>query len=117
MMPTFQKDGKQPTTKNISRINRASSMIKIREEIMKKKELRKPTTSRMVTEDDFEDLEVKRMTRKSSSNHARGVLASEVDNRLVQDRGSKIQVVGSDVEALYPAWTRWRSPRSCTTPC
>ena len=89
MMPTFQKDGKQPTTKNISRINRASSMIKIREEIMKKKELRKPTTSRMITEDDFTYLEVKRVTRRSSSNHARGVLASEVDNRLVQDRVPK----------------------------
>ena len=33
----------------------------------------------------------------------RGVRASDVDNSLIQDRGAKIQVVGSDVEALYPS--------------
>ena len=78
-------------------------MIKIREELMKKKELRKPSASRVVREEDFEDLEVRRMERKASSKVARGVLASDVDNTVIQDRGAKIQVVGSDVEALYPS--------------
>ena len=104
-MPTFQKDGMKisSNTKSITRINRANSMIKIREELMKKKELRKPSASRVVREEDFEDLEVRRMERKASSKVARGVLASDVDNKVIQDRGAKIQVVGSDVEALYPS--------------
>ena len=44
-MPTFQKDEMEisSNTKSITRINRANSMIKIREELMKKKELRKPS--------------------------------------------------------------------------
>ena len=34
----------------------------------------------------------------------RGVLTSDqVDKKFVQDRGTRIQVVGSDVEALYPS--------------
>ena len=105
-MPTFQQDGQRtsPASRNISRKSRANSMIKIREEIMKKKELRKPATSRTVTEEDFEDLEVKRMPRKEMSKKAKGLLtSSQVNNSLVQDAGSKIQVVGSDVEALYPS--------------
>ena len=103
-LPAFQKDGNEENaaSRNISRISRASSMIKIREELLRRKELRKPVSSRMVMEDDFKDLEVKRVSRKSQSRSARGVLSADVENELVQDRGSKIQVVGSDVEALYP---------------
>ena len=31
-----------------------------------------------------------------------GIRATEVRNNLVQNRGEKIQVIGSDVKALYP---------------
>ena len=32
-----------------------------------------------------------------------GVRSESVENKFVQDRGMKIQVVGSDVSALYPS--------------
>ena len=102
-MPTFLKDGTRESTKNISRIGRARSMAKIREELMKKKEQRKPTNMRTVTEDDFEDLEIRKVKRKESLRKGKGLLSKDVDNKLIQDRGSKIQIVGSDVEALYPS--------------
>ena len=105
-MPTFQQDGQRtsPASRNISRKSRASSMIRIRDELMKKKELRKPATSRTVTEKDFDDMKIKRMPRREMSKKAKGLLtSSQVNNSLVQDAGSKIQVVGSDVEALYPS--------------
>ena len=70
---------------------------------MRTKELRKPLGSRTFGQDDFEDIEIKRVNRKERSRGHRGVLAADVDNKLVQDRGAKIQVVGSDVEALYPS--------------
>ena len=43
-MPTFQRDREDvtPSSRNITRIGRANSMIKIREELIRKKELRKP---------------------------------------------------------------------------
>ena len=101
-MPTFLKDGNRESANNISRIGRASSMVKIREELMKKKELRKQSNLRTVTEDDFEDLEVRKVKRKESL-RGNGLRSKDVDNNLIQDKGSKIQIVGSDVEALYPS--------------
>ena len=105
-MPTFQKDGNDvsPASRNISRKSRANSMIKIREELRKKKELRKPQYSRTTTEDDFEEMEIRRVSRKEMAGKQRDALRSnQVNNNLVQDKGSKIQVIGSDVEALYPS--------------
>ena len=33
----------------------------------------------------------------------RGVKSDMVGNELIQDRGAKLQIVGSDVAALYPS--------------
>ena len=38
---------------------------------------------------------------KDASKHQRGVPAADVNYELIQERGSMILVVGSDVEALY----------------
>ena len=54
-MPTFQKDGKDDSTKGMTRICRAGNMIKIRKELMKNKERRKPINSRSVW---IEDLKI-----------------------------------------------------------
>jgi hypothetical protein len=53
----------------------------------------------------FQDLEVRRVTRRDSSRRkeTRGLLSSEVNNYLIQARSVKIQVVGSEIEALYPS--------------
>ena len=50
-------------------------------------------------------MEIRRVRRADCSNRMEtGILRSDmVDNGMVQDRGNKIQVVGSDVEALYPS--------------
>ena len=41
--------------------------------------------------------------RESSKRMERGVRSDMVDNDLIQDRGAKLQIVGSDVAALYPS--------------
>ena len=41
VMPTFQQDGNQDSTKRLSRICRAGSMMKVRYEMMRMKDLRK----------------------------------------------------------------------------
>ena len=101
-MPTFLKDGKGKSTNNISRICRASSMMRMREELLRKKEQRKPPNLRRIREDDFEDMEIRRVKRKESLRKT-GLRSRDVGNNLIQDKGSKIQIVGSDVEALYPS--------------
>ena len=81
-------------------------MMKIRKEMMKMKERRKPRNSRSVSIEDFEDLEIKRVARRDLSTRrmeSLGLLSGSVSNRLIQNNGEKIQVVGSDVEALYPS--------------
>ena len=69
-------------------------MMKVSDEMMKKKELRKPEGTRSVSMD-FQDLEIRRK-------ETRGLLSSDVNNCLIQDRSVKIQVGGSKVKALYP---------------
>ena len=56
-------------------------------------------------EESFQDMEVKRVKRRESAKRMehQGVGADEVENKYIQDRGRKIQVVGSDVAALYPS--------------
>ena len=105
VMPTFQQDGNQESTKRLSRICRADNMMKVRDEMMKKKKLRKPEGTRNVRMEDFQDLEIRRVARRESSRRrgTRGLISSEVNNNLIQDSSMKIQVVGSDVEALYPS--------------
>ena len=102
--PIFQEDGKK-TTEKIKRIGRAEGMIRMREEMRKLKNSRKKLTSRTIKDSDFEEMEVKEVRRKDCSRRMeRGVLRSDaVDNKLVQDKGQRIQVIGADVEALYPS--------------
>ena len=70
----------------------------------KMKELRKAEGSRSVRVEDFQDLEIRRVTRKESSRRkeSKGLQAEDVDNSLIQDKSRKIQIVGSDVKSLYP---------------
>ena len=50
------------------------------------------------------DLEITRVRRRAQTTRGeKYLLASEVENRLVQDRSQKQVLVGSDVEALYPS--------------
>ena len=69
------------------------------------KNTRLKPNSRSHKENDFEEMEIRRVRRADCSNRMEtGILRSDmVDNGMVQDRGNKIQVVGSDVEALYPS--------------
>ena len=101
VMPTFQQDGTQDSTKRLSRICRADSMMKVRDEMMRMKDLRKPEGARSVMIEDFQDLEIMRVARRYSSRRreTRGLQSSDV----IQDKNVKIQVVGSEIEALYIA--------------
>ena len=103
--PTFQQDGTQDSTKRLSRICRADSMMKVRDEMVRMKDLRKPEGVISVRIEDFQDLEIRRIARKDSSRRreTRGLQSSDVNNPLIQDRSVKIQVVDSNVEALYPS--------------
>ena len=102
--PLFQKDGKVMTDR-IKRIGRAEGTVRMREEMRKVKNIRLKPNSRSHKENDFEEMEIRRMRRADCSNRMEtGILRSDmVDKGMVQDRGNKIQVVGSDVEALYPS--------------
>ena len=94
----FQRDGEQ-----VGRIGRAESMKKMREEISKLHNLRKRTDNREIHEDDFEDLEVKEVTRREKVSRSRKnqpVKAEDVNNSLIQDMFKRMVVVGADVEAL-----------------
>ena len=98
--PIFQKGGIL-TTDRIKRIGRAEGMIRMREEMRKVKNQRIKLNNRNITKNDFEDMELRTKRRRDCSRLERGVLKSDqIDNKYVQDRGAKIQVVGSDVEAL-----------------
>ena len=94
MMPTFQQDGNS-SSKRLGRIGRAKSMAKVRDEMMKMKDIRKPEALRKVIPEEFPDLEIRRIKRREASRITR--------NSLIQDYSQKIQIVGSDVEALYPS--------------
>ena len=98
--PIFQKDGR-----TISRICRAEGMTRMKEEMRKVKNLRVKHNSRDYNTTDFDDMEVQRKRRGDcTSRMEAGILRSDmVANGMVQDKGNKIQVVGSDVEALYPS--------------
>ena len=54
-------------------------------------------------EENFQDMEIKKVKRRESARRMEspGVVAEEVENKYIQDRGRRIQVVGSDVAALY----------------
>jgi hypothetical protein len=52
-MPTFQQIGNQDSTKRLSRVCRSENMMKVRDEMKKKKELRKTEGNRSVRIEDF----------------------------------------------------------------
>ena len=60
--------------------------------------------------EDFQDLEIRKVLRRNSARRnsarrmeTRELQSSEVKNSLIQDNSVKIQVVGSNVEALCPS--------------
>ena len=80
-------------------------MMKMREEMRKLKNKRLKSMTRTLQMNEFEEMEVREIRRADSSRRLdRGVLRSdEVDRRMVQDKGNRVQVVGADVEQLYPS--------------
>ena len=56
-------------------------------------------------EGDDEDIQLEpKRVQKASTRRGNALLrASEVSNNLVKDRGSKLVIIGADVEALYPS--------------
>ena len=73
-------------------------------ELRKLKNNRSKTKTRDITINDYDNMEFNEVKRKDCSRRMdAGVLRSDmVSNKYVQDSGKKIQIVGSDVEALYP---------------
>ena len=69
------------------------------------KNLRLKPTKRIINETDFDDIQVRVVrTADSSKRMDKGVLRSDtVNSRWLQDRGTRVQVIGADVEALYPS--------------
>ena len=104
ILPTFQQAGEQKFDR-LKRIGRAESMAKVRDEMLKLKDSRKPESLRRVVPEDFTDLEVRKMRRRDSSRRLgkRGLDSTDTQNSLIQDQSKKILIVGSDVEALYPS--------------
>ena len=69
------------------------------------KDFRKPEALRKVNPEDFPDLEVKRVKRREAPQRMEtsGLDSRMTRNSLIQDYSQKIQIVGSDVESLYPS--------------
>ena len=101
LAPIFLKDGKQVLRKT----GRAGSMIKMREELRKLKNQRLKSKTRTLADDDFEEMEIGEIRRADYTRRMdRGVLRSDkVPSKLLQDKSKRIQVIGADVEALYPS--------------
>ena len=91
--------------KKMKKTGRADGMKKMREDLRKLKNLRLAPVRRHLKDSDFEDLQVKEIKRGDATSRLEtGTLRSEtVDSKLLQDKGTRIQVVGADVEALYPS--------------
>ena len=100
----FQKVGEKDI-KKVKKTGRAEGMKKMREELRKLKNQRLAPTRRHLGDSDFEELEIKEIRRGDTARRMEtGTLRSEtVDNKLLQDKGTRIKVVGADVEALYPS--------------
>ena len=80
-------------------------MMKMREEMKRLKNMRMKPSMRCMKDNDFDELQVREIRRGDAPRRMEsGVLRSDnLNNKLVQDRGNRIQVVGADVEALYPS--------------
>ena len=71
-------------------------MRRLREEISNLHNLRKTSDTRELNEDDFENLEVREITRKVKESRSRKhpVRAEDVPNNLIQDKSKRMVVVG-----------------------
>ena len=100
LAPIFQQAG--GATERLKRIGRAEGMAKVREELRKLSSRRMKEIHR---EHEPEDMEIRLKSRRECSRRMeKGELRShDVGNKHVQDYGSKMVIVGSDVEALYPS--------------
>ena len=99
---TDKKDGNPAEYKNTTRgmSQRADNMRRVREQRRLAGDRRKEKQFQPVES----DLEITRVSRRTQTRRGEKYLrASEVENRLVQDRSQKQVLVGSDVEALYPS--------------
>ena len=99
--PIFQQAGEQ-TRERIKRVGRAEGMKKMRDEIRK---LSNARLKHNIKKHEFQDMEVglKRRGDCSKRRESGEVRSEHVENKYVQDSGSRLQIVGSDVEALYPS--------------
>ena len=68
MMPAVQKDGKSTLrNKKLTRQSRAENMMKIRKELLEKKNQRKQWDLRTWAQESYQDLEIKRVKRREAS--------------------------------------------------
>ena len=80
--------------------SRAGNMRKIREAIHIKRSKRNVDMFKPVDG----DIEVQKITRRALSKRGQSkLIASELENKLVQDKSRNMVIVGADVEALYPS--------------
>jgi hypothetical protein len=80
-------------------------MTRIKTELMNLGNKRKPFNMRTWAKESFQDVEIRKVKRREASRRMedQGVWSDTVEKKFIQDRGVKIQVVGSDVTALYPS--------------
>ena len=113
MNTSFQKSGNQKVTRIFQEAGnlkdgkgRLDRMKKMRELLFNSKDARKPRNSRDVQEEDFPEMEFKFVSRRESSrrkDRVEGLKSDMVDNDMIQDKSVKLQIIGSDVAALYPS--------------
>ena len=98
-------DESMEVAKDPVKLNRADNMRRVREEKTKLQRKRKTVTNRELQDDEIPIIEVvtKKQRLAKTMQGRRLLKASEVSNRLVQDRAVNIAIVGADVESLYPS--------------
>ena len=97
------EEGFQPPV----RLSRAANMRKVREESMRMANKRRQEEYRDPKYTEETKLEVRNKTQQRSrtAKTVKGRMllkAAEVENNLVQDKSSRLEIIGADVEALYP---------------
>ena len=88
------------------KVSRADNMRKIREEQLKMSNNRKMRSARDspdMPEIANKEKVMKHMRQANTMKGKRLLSAADVDNRLVQDKSAKMNIIGAEVEALYPS--------------
>ena len=90
------------------RLTRAANMKKVREESMRLANSRRQEMFRNSKYMEDRDMEVrsKIQQRTKTAKTMKGkrlLMAAEVENNLIQDKASRMEIIGADVEALYPS--------------